>query len=80
MEQSVNVRIVRTARPVCNIAGDILVIFLTWHKLYSIYQERRRLKLMGSSLVNVMLHHGAFLCLSVHHLLKFQGIGIIFFM
>ncbi|PIL23493.1 hypothetical protein GSI_14804 [Ganoderma sinense ZZ0214-1] len=46
-------------RGICGIAGDMLVLFVTWHNTYTSYKAQRGV-LRGPSLIQVMLYNGSF--------------------
>ena len=45
-------------------AGDLLVLFVTWNKTYAPYKDQKEIW-KGPSIARVMLYNGAYLSLAV---------------
>ncbi|KAM5543404.1 hypothetical protein V8D89_002655 [Ganoderma adspersum] len=56
--QKANENIVNVAGTVINVIGDLLALFVTWRKTYTIYKSQRGV-LRGPSLMRVMLYNGS---------------------
>ena len=57
MKQGAYFNLVNTAVVVTMIAGELLVLIVTWHKTYTSYKAQRGV-LEGPSLVHVLLYNG----------------------
>ena len=51
--------IVTVAGRVCSILGDLIVLFVTWHKTYTTYRAQRGV-LTGPSIARVLLYNGTY--------------------
>ena len=70
VELTVHVHVVTFAGRICTIVGDLLVLFVTWHKTYAPYRSQKGV-LKGPSITRVMLYNGTCLYFTItmaHHL------------